>query len=138
MKNTMTQKNALVNAIAIAKGETLEKATVDATVEVLERMFEVANKTRKESPKQKENKALAEVIMEHFNADATPLTVTEIIELNKFGFAKEPINVPRITRICSNLIDEGRLQKFKERRATLFTVAEQLKGEKILPLLQNF
>lgn len=124
MKNTMTQKNALVNAIAIAKGEMLEKAIVDETIEVLGRMYEVANKARKESPKQIENKALGEIIVKHFSEDATPLTVTEIIELNKFGFAKEPINVPRITRICSNLIDEGRLQKFKERRATLFTVAE--------------
>lgn len=120
----MTQKVALANAIAMVEGKKFDKETTDLTKSTLSRMLEVANKTRKESPKQIENKQIAEVIVNHFKEDATPMTVTEIIELNKFGFAKEPINVPRITRICSNLIEEGAMQKFKERRATLFTIAE--------------
>ena len=47
----------------------------------------------------KASQGLATYVVKHFKEDATPMTVTEIIGLNMFEFAKEPINVPRITRI---------------------------------------
>lgn len=114
-----TRKESLAQAIVLAKAS--KNAEL---IESLEHMLAVESKARKESPKQKENKILAAAIVEHFKADATPLTISELIETGIFKDAKEPVNVPRVTRLCSNLIEEGHLQKFKERRATLFTVAE--------------
>lgn len=118
-----TRKESLAQAIVLAKA-----SKNDELVESLEHMLSVESRVRKESPKQIENKAIAERIVEFFSANPTPLTIGELIEVHKadniFGECKEPINNQRISRICKNLVDEGKMQKLVERRVSLFTVAE--------------
>lgn len=122
-KKMYTRKSALATVIA------MESVKADKELhETLSRMLEVESRVKKESPKQIENRSIAENVVSYFSANSTPLTIGEMLELNKqngfLGEINEPMNNQRLSRICKNLVDEGRMQKLIERRVSLFTVAE--------------
>ena len=126
----MTKKNiALTEVKALAQALEIVKANGGSTelVDKLARMYEVratkgANK--KPSPKQLENKVIAQNIIGIFASENNaPHTVSEIFAILDGREWKEPLNVQRVSRIMTNLTEEGELERFVERKVALFRVA---------------
>lgn len=122
MKNTtikMTEVNALRTALEIPSvRENKELA------EKLEQMLNVrVNKGSKVTPKQIENKAISNKVVEHLTEVGKPLTVTEVTEhIKGCQDWKEPVNAQRISRIMTNLKEEGRIVREMERKVAVFFV----------------
>lgn len=95
--------------------------------EKVQRMYEVRatkNANKKPSPKQIENKKIGETIKELFvKNENAPHTVGEIYKVLDEMEWKEPLNVQRVSRIMTNLTEEGELERFVERKVALFRVA---------------
>lgn len=122
MKNTtikMTEVNALRTALEIPSvRENKELA------EKLEQMLNVrVNKGSKVTPKQIENKAISNKVVEHLTEVGKPLTVTEVTEhIKGCQDWKEPVNAQRISRIMTNLKEEGKIVREMERKVAVFFV----------------
>ena len=119
MTKTLTNAKALEMAMACEE--------VKANKELFEKLFHMhetmTSKTKKETPKQRENKAIAEAIKNHFMENPTPLTAGEVMETVNLSFCNEPMNIQRISRICTNMKEEGVLKRLVERKVALFTIA---------------
>lgn len=114
----MTEVKALETALALNE----VKANKELSEKFATMLAVRKGKGSKVTPKQLENKKIAETVVGILRENAKPMTVTEVTEIVKGGDWKEPVNPQRISRIMTNLKEEGQIHREMERKVAVFFV----------------
>lgn len=126
-KTTLTQATALISAISILNGETVDIPTADIVAKLTDMHTTITNKSHSKVSEKTmaERSALAETVLSTLAATDHPVTVSELQRLNpELATTKDGniISGQRISYILGTLVKSGKVANTKDKKKSLFSI----------------
>lgn len=122
-KNVKITEEMLLSAIC--SNEEIRNILGEALSEKADHMLSVKTQkksNKKDTERQKDNRAMMEKIIDFFRNDNTPRSCSELLTLIDWSWVKDKPNPQRISNQCTALVKANRLIRDEERNQPIFHI----------------
>ena len=120
-KLTKKQKFTMLMGIDAVKENDVLREFVEHELDLLEKKN--ASKSTKVTAKQEQNSAIGEQVVDFMSAN-TLYTMSEL--LKKVPGLPEDMSLPRLTRIVTDMVNDGRIVRTVDKRKAYFSTASRI------------